>query len=94
MKYTEKFLIKQIPYLDKYVHFAMFSFVNMFVFCLIMTTLKEKYVAYLICLGFAIGWEVLQKVKGGQNTFSEAFADAFASQFTALMFLGLTSLIQ
>tara|TARA_R110000850_G_C9601576_1_gene428732 strand:- start:42 stop:320 length:279 start_codon:yes stop_codon:yes gene_type:complete len=89
MNFTKKFLQNQKQHLDKYVHFTMFSFINLFVFCLI----KDKALAYFICLSIALGFELVQKIKGGKNTPKEMAADAFASQFTALMFLAHASVI-
>ena len=89
-KFIDKIIQQQIGVLDKHVHNTFFTPINFFVFALMF---REPLTAYLICLGIAVLWEVLQKIMGGKNTIVEMIADAFASNFSAIFLFGLISII-
>jgi hypothetical protein len=85
MKLFSNFLKNQQQYLDKYVHFTLGSFINLVMF----GALTDKFLALWICLGIALGWELLQRILGGKNTVKEMAMDALSTWFTAIMFYGL-----
>ena len=66
----EKYLI---PSIDKLKHFFLWS-----IFLAILLSLKvDNILAYKICIGSAVLWELIQKLKKGTNSFKEMCLDVF-----------------
>ena len=80
MQILTKWLIKLLPTNDKLKHY----FIGSIIFLTLSTKLIYLY-ALLINLIIVILWEILQKSKGGTNTFKEMTLDIFFGMLTGLI---------